>query len=72
MRDVSFFVQKAELYGLLASTLHLRNHSQHESRTTGDGLAVALLVVEADVKIPPVLEQGDEVSHESAGAQLLR
>ena len=72
MRDVSFFVQKAELYGSLASTLHLQSNSQHESRTTGNGLAVALLVVEADVKIPPILKQGDKVGHESAGAQLLR
>ncbi len=56
----------------MASTLHLPSHSLHESRTTGDGLALVVRVVETDVKIPPILEQGDEVGRESAGAQLLR
>ncbi len=65
--NISFFVEKAELYGSLASTLHLSGHSLYESRTTSVGLAVVFFVLEADESVPPVVEQADEVYHESTG-----
>jgi len=55
--EASFFVKDADFHGLLSAALHLPPDSGHEHGPSADGLAVVILVLEAQVEVPPVIEE---------------
>ena len=48
------------------------SHSAQEGQPTGDRLPMVLSVLKTDLKVPPVVDQRDQIGHQSAGSQLLR
>ena len=70
--DVPFFMQNTNPHGAPAAALNLPPDSGHEHGAAAYGFAVVLFIVEAQIKIPPVVKQGNEVGHEPAGRELAR
>ena len=48
------------------------SHPAQQGRPTGDRLPMMLSVVKTYVEVPPVVDQRDQIGHQSAGSQLLR
>ena len=65
-------MQDTDFYGLLSAALHLPPDFGHKHGPSADGLAVVILDVEAQVEVPPVVEERDQVGHELAGCQAPR
>ena len=70
--EIPLFVQHADFYGAPATALDLPPDAGHEHGATADGFAVMPFVIEAQIEVPPVVKQGDEVGHESAGREFAR
>ena len=68
--EIAVFMQHAHPNGAASCAAQLPGHSLHEHGTAADGLAVVAFVVKAQIEIPPVVNQGDEVGHEAAGREL--
>ena len=64
--NVAFFMKNADFNGALAAALDLSTYSRHEHRPTADGFSVVLFIVKSHVEVPPVVDEGDKVGHQSA------
>src|ERR1035437_8071193 len=68
--QVAFFMHDTDLDGAPATALDLSPDSGHEHGAAADGFTVVFFVVEAQIEVPPVVKQGDEVGHDPAWREL--
>jgi len=69
---VPFVVHDTHPDGAPTAALELSPDSGHEHGSAADGFAVVLFVVKAQIEIPPVVKERDEVSHQSARRKFAR